>query len=270
MLKRLFCTSASTFLLTLLASRSALPGTLWLGNDLSGDVFHTDEVGSVIGAVPNTPVSGIAFDGTYLYFSNNVGNVSRRNANGASVGGDFNVPGMATLEDLAWDSVRGKLWGIEHNPARVHKIDASTGLAEITYAVPLVDSDPNLTPRGGLGIAYDCNRDLLYLSFCQVGCASLARGLVLVMDPSTGAIIGELFRTDGFATGGLGFDGSADALWVGDRLTVRKMTRTGAVLSNFARPQPGSFVDGLEFIGACEPTTAPAPSWGSIKRLYYR
>ena len=92
------------------------------------------------------------------------------------------------------------------------------------------------------------------------------------MDPHTGAISGELFRTDGFATGGLGYDGAADALWVGDRLTVRKMSRSGAVLSNLARPQPGSFVDGLEFIGSgpCEQTPAARPTWGQVKKLYYR
>jgi PEP-CTERM motif len=106
-----------------------------------------------------------------------------------------------------------------------------------------------------LGVAYDNTRDELYVSFCHVGCASLAAGLVDVVNPVNGTVLSMLFRTDGFATGGLGYDPVTDSLWVGDLTTVRNMSRTGAVLSSFTRPQPAGFVDGLEFIG----NTVPEP-----------
>ncbi len=253
----------------LFSTRATLSGTLWLGNDGAGDVFHTDDAGNVIHVVPTTPVTGVAFDGTNLYFSNHLGQIDRRSEDGTTIFGGFSISTLGNpSEDLAWDPTRQRLWRIEHDPASVRKIDPISGTVDATYSIPAVDEDPNLTPREGLGIAYDCRRDRLYISFCQAGCASVTRGLVLVMDPNTGAIADELFRTDGFATGGLGYDAASDALWVGDVGTIRKMSFLGVVLDGFVRPQPGGFVDGLEFIGSCEPTPAIRPTWGHVKTIY--
>jgi len=272
MFKRLFYAFASIFLLSLFASRAALSGTLWLGNDGGGSVFHTDVAGNVLGQVPNTPVTGIAFDGSFLYFSDMGGNITRRSADGGTVLASFAVPRVGIpSEDLAWDPVRQRLWRIEHDPATVRRIHPTTGAVEATYSIPALDPDPNLTPRGGLGIAYDCHHDRLYVSFCQAGCASLEKGLVLVMDPNTGTITGELFRAQG-ATGGLAYDGESGALWVGSTLLsaiiVRNMSLSGTVLGSFERPQPGGFVDGLEFVGGCDLTPVRNSSWGQLKDLY--
>ena len=271
MLKRLFFASASIFLLTLLASRPAFSGTLWLGNDGGGHVFHTDLAGHDLGGVPNTPVSGVAFDGSSLYFSDMGGNITRRSADGRTVLASFAVPPVGTpTEDLAWDPVRQRLWRIEHDPATLRRIHPTTGAVEATYSIPALDPDPDLTPRGGVGIAYDCHHDLLYVSFFQANNLS-NKGLVLVMDPNTGTITGELFRAQG-PTGGLGYDGESGTLWVGSAVgsveTVRNMSLSGAVLNSFDRPQPGGFVDGLEFIGGCDPTPVRTPRWGQLKVLY--
>jgi hypothetical protein len=104
-----------------------------------------------------------------------------------------------------------------------------------------------------LGIAYDSFRDLLYVSYCDAGCSTLGKGLVQVVDPDTGMVLSDLFSTSGFATGGLGYDPATDSLWVGDATTVRNISLSGTVLSSFARPAPGGFVDGLEFIPTPEP-----------------
>src|SRR5205807_8180254 len=102
------------------------------------------------------------------------------------------------------------------------------------------------TPVGGLGVAYEPGRDVLYVSYCQFGCARLNEGLVEMVDPTTGTGGGVLFRELRFATGGLGYDPTTDALWMGDVETVRHVALDGTVLSSFNRPQPGGFVDGLE------------------------
>ncbi len=81
-------------------------------------------------------------------------------------------------------------------------------------------------------------------------------GLVETIDPNTGLVIGDLFRTSGFATGGLAYDPANDSLWVGDLTVVRDMTLSGSVLSTITRPQPGGFVDGLELV----PSPVPEPS----------
>jgi hypothetical protein len=125
-------------------------------------------------------------------------------------------------------------------------IDPATGTIDVSYPIPA--ADPEISPRGGLGIAYDSARDELYASFCQAGCATLLKGLVLRIDPDDGSVLGELFRTNGFATGGLAYEPATDALWVGDNTLVRKMSLAGAILDSFARPAPGGFVDGLEFV----------------------
>jgi DNA-binding beta-propeller fold protein YncE len=234
-------------------------------------VFHTDLAGHVLGGLPNARVSGIAFNGSFLYFSDMGGNITRRTADGGTVLASFAVAPVGTpSEDLAWDPARQRLWRIEHDPATVRRIHPTTGAVEATYSIPALDPDPDLTPRGGVGIAYDCHRDRLYVSFFQANNLS-NKGLVLVMDPNTGTITGELFRAQG-PTGGLAYDGESDALWVGSAIgsveTVRNMSLSGSVVSSFERPQPGGFVDGLEFVGGCDATPARSCGWGQLKVLY--
>jgi hypothetical protein len=240
-----------------------LPGpsfanSLWLGNDTVGDVFQTSTTGAVLNQVNNLATTGIAWDGSSLYFADPAGDFTKRSANGAVVLASFFVASGDTGEDLAWDSKRDVLWRIVHSNL-VEEINPTTGTLVNSFNIPT--ADPILGTLGGLGIAYDSKRDQLDVSFCAVGCSSLAAGLVDVVDPNTGTVLGPLFRTTGFATGGLGYDAATDTLWVGDETTVRNMSRTGAVLSSFSRPQPGGFVDGLEFIG----TSVPEP--GSIVLL---
>lgn len=230
----------------------AFASSLWLGNDTEGSVFQTNTTGGVITTLPNLPVTGIASTGTFLYFADRVGDFTKRTADGSTVLDSFVVSSGDTGEDLAWDSKRNVLWRIVHTNV-LQEIDPATHSLVNSFSIPT--ADPLLVTLGGLGIAYDNTRDQLYVSFCHVGCASLSAGLVDVVNPANGTVLGTLFRTDGFATGGLGYDPATDSLWVGDLTTVRNMSRSGAVLSSFTRPQPGGFVDGLEFVG----NTVPEP-----------
>jgi len=230
-----------------LASAVVTPGSLWLGNDTGGLVFHTDTAGALVSPPVAAPVTGIAFDGANLFFSDAAGHTTRRTLDGVTVLGSFAVaPHGSPTEDLAWDSTRGRLWRVDHFPPTLVKINPVTGLEEAFY--PLAIPDPVLGVRGALGVAYDSSRDKLYVSFCHAGCATLALGLVVVVDPATGGELGELFRTAGFATGGLGYDPLTDTLWVGDSVTERNMSLGGAVLSSFNKPGGAGFTDGLEFV----------------------
>lgn len=243
-------------LATLLMSAVALPleaGVLWLGNDTVGSVFQTDTTGTVLQELMNIDVTGIAFDGSSLYFADRPGNYSVRTPDGATVLGTFSAASGGIGEDLAWDTSRNRLWRIVHNNT-LQRIDPVAGAVDMSVALPT--AHPSFNTLGGLGIAYDGSRDRLYVSYCERGCATLGRGLVQIVDPSTGSVTGDLFLTSGFATGGLGYDPVTDSLWVGDSSTVRNMSLSGSVLSSFARPTPGGFVDGLEFI----PTRVPEPS----------
>lgn len=246
--------------LTLSAALTFLPSAkadLWLGNDTLGSVFRTTNTGGVVTTLPGLPTTGIASDGTNLYFADPAGNFTKRTSNGATVLDSFVVGSGDTGEDLAWDSKRNVLWRIVHTNV-LQEINPATHSLLNSFAIPT--SDPILGTLGGLGIAYDSSRDELYVSFCAVGCSSLAAGLIDIVNPVTGGVLGSLFRTSGFATGGLGYDAATDTLWVGDNSVVRNMSRSGTVLSNFARPSPGGFVDGLEFV----PTAVPEPASGVL------
>jgi len=234
-------------------SQSALAqSSLWLGNDTVGDVFQTTTSGAVLTDLASLPTSGIAWDGNNLYFANPAGNFTKRTADGKTILDSFSIAAPSYGEDLAWDSKRNVLWRIGHNPAALQKIDPVGKTLIASYSIP--NADGTLGTLGGLGIAYDPIRDELDVSFCSAGCTSLAAGLVERIDPNTGNVLGELFRTSGFATGGLAYDTSNDTLWVGDAGVVRNMTRSGATLSSFPRPStpPSGFVDGLEFVPTSE------------------
>jgi hypothetical protein len=101
---------------------------------------------------------------------------------------------------------------------------------------------------GGLGLAYDAGRDLLYASFCHAGCSSLATGIVLAVNPDDGSS-SVLFLSD-YGSGGLAYDPSADMLWVGDYGVLRYVHLDGVVDHTIALPAAsgGFFPDGLELV----------------------
>jgi hypothetical protein len=239
-------------LLTCLVGMPVEAGVIWLGNDTAGDVFQTDTAGNVLQQIVNVGVTGVAFDGSSLYFVDRQGNYSVRTPDGSTVVDSFFVASGGTGEDLAWDPVRSRLWRVVHNNT-LQEIDPVAASA-VNFSLPT--SHAQFSTLGALGIAYDSVRDLLYVSYCDAGCATLSKGLVQVVDPNTGTVMGDLFLTSGFATGGLGYDPATDTLWVGDAGTVRNMSLSGSVLSSFGRPSPGGFVDGLEFIPIPEPGSA--------------
>jgi ABC-type transport system substrate-binding protein len=221
---------------------------LWLGNDMSGAVFETDPSGQVLTGLSNLPRTGMASDGTTLYFGDLGGNIEQRTNDGLQILKTFRIPvSGAAAEDLAWDTKRQRLWRIDHGNT-LHMIDVSRGIDELSFSLPTTDPGDVLTPLGGLGVAYDPGRDLLYVSFCQQGCVQNGRGLVERVDPSTGSVTGVLFRSAVGLTAGLAYESDTDSLWVGDNSVVRDFSLSGAVLSAFTRPQPGGAVDGLEFV----------------------
>lgn len=239
-------------LLTATFAQPAQADILWLGNDTIGDVIATTPTGAVVQTIPNLPVTGIAWDGASLYFVNRQGDFTRRTADGSTVLGSFFVASNDTGEDLAWDTTRNELWRIVHTNV-LQEINPVTGTLVNSYNLPTADAI--LGPLGGLGIAYDPGRDRLYVSYCQAGCTALAAGLVQEVDPATGTVLGDLFRTD-FYTGGLGYDPLTDTLWVGGTNLVRNMSLDGTVNSSFVRPGPAGFPDGLEFVESVpEPAT---------------
>jgi hypothetical protein len=255
------CLTVVLAALGVLAGQSASAGTLWFGTD-GGNAYHIDTTGALLGSIV-TPTTGVAFDGTQLYTSSQVGAVSRWSADGSTFLGGFTVsPSGSPTEDLAWDSTRDRLWRIEHfgapGNAYLRKINAGTGLAEATYALP---ASLPFGFLGGLGLAYDSTRDLLYASFCHPGCADLVSGIVVSLDPNTGAYVSTLFTTSGFATGGLAYDAATDTLWVGDSTVIHNITLGGVVLDTVDRSFVGGFTDGLEFIAT------PVPEPGSLVLL---
>ena len=221
---------------------------LWLGNDTSGNFFQTDS-GGVVLSQQSLAVTGVAWDGSNLYVGDGQGGITKRTADGATVVDSMSIAHAGTpSEDLAWDTKRNVLWRIDHDPPTLDEIDPVAHT--LLHAYPLPTSDgaaPAMTPLGGLGLAYDPSNDRLYLSFCQHGCSNLGQGVVRIADPTTGSITGDLFQSP-FMTGGLAIDTGSDTLWVGGDGTVRNTTLHGQVLSSFARPQPGGFVDGLEIV----------------------
>ncbi len=234
--------------------------SLWLANDSAPVVEQTDTTGAVLRTVPGDLTTGIAFDGSNLFFGNFTGPIHKMTPDGATVLDTFTIaknPSVCCGEDLAWDTKRNRLWRLDHSnpeagiPSILHKINPGTGMEEAAFSMPLTEG--SFTRMGGLGLAYDSKRDLLYASFCHAGCSTLLEGIILKVDPNTGADLGTLFTTSGFATGGLGYDPNTDTLWMGDSNMVRNMTLGGTVLSSFVGGG-GGFHDGVEFI-VPEPST---------------
>ncbi len=243
--------------LTLVLSASAGQArSLWLGNDMVGDVFQTDLNGAVLTQLPATPRTGVAHDGARLYVGDNAGNIEARSADGTTVLDTFNIPRSSgtAAEDLAWDTTRQRLWRIDNNN-RLRKIDPVTETQEAVYNLPT--SDTVLGTLGGIGVDYDEARDLLYVSYCKKTPCQDNGGLVQTVDPDTGTVTGNLFRTVGEFTGGLAYDPLDDTLWVGRHFDVAHYTLDGTFLGAFPRPTPGAYVDGLALTNATTATIAP-------------
>lgn len=226
------------------------PNSLWLANDAVGNTFRTDTAGNVLIDLGVLDTAGAAYDGTTLYLGTHQGVISRRNPTTGAELSSFTVPTRGgPTEDLAWDSARGKLWRVDHNPPTLLRINATTGLEEAFVLLPATDT--TLGAMGALGLAYNRSIDRLYVSMCSAGCLNYLNGLVLVVNPATGAVEAELFRTSGgadAAVGGLAYDPATNTLWAGSDFEVRNYSLTGTILSSFSRPAPGGYVDGLEFI----------------------
>jgi hypothetical protein len=228
-------------------------GALWVGNNssaLPATVTATDTSGSVLGTVSAT-VSGIAFDGTNLWFSDSFGNLTKRTADGNTVLASFSGAPVANNKDMAWDNQRGRLWRAESSPPALERINPATGAIEATYPLPLGSADDPTYPRAAVGVAYDAATDRLYVSFCKVGCSTLS-GVVAAFQAGTGAPLGDLFSTSEYLIGGLAFDpvgGNLCAgLWNGFNPVIANITLGGVVNSIFSLAGPA--VDGLELVGS--------------------
>jgi hypothetical protein len=224
-------------------------GVLWLGT-LPATVTATDTSGSILGT-GSAPVSGIAFDGTNLWFSDPFGNLTKRTSDGNTVLTSFPGGAVENTKDMAWDSQRQRLWRAEFFPPALERIDPATGTIESTIPLSAGSAADPLYPRAAVGVAYDASADRLYVSFCKAGCATLG-GVVAAFDAGTGAALGDLFSTSAYLIGGLAFDPVTGNLWVGFwngfNPVIANMTLGGVVNSSFSRNGP--FVDGLEFIGS--------------------
>ncbi len=240
--------------------------TLWLGNDHGGkaffqvDVFQTDTKGNVLRTIPSIFVTGIAWDGQFLYFGDQGGNITKRSSDGATVVSSFSVgqTGGRPCEDMAWDSKRGRLWRVD-TPTFLVRINPAEGRIDATYKLQPPDPEAEV-----YGIAYNSRLDVLYVSFMG---AEDDSGFVSVVNPSTGVITGQLFSVSEVIAGlayerAPGDDPNQDTLWVGSDAEIHHVKLSGVVLSRFLRPQPtGPFGDGLEFVpaGAVPPPPPPTP-----------
>ncbi len=241
--------------LTLVLSASAGQArSLWLGNDMVGDVFQTDLNGAVLTQLPATPRTGVAHDGARLYVGDNAGNIEARSADGTTVLDTFNIPRTSgtAAEDLAWDTTRQRLWRIDNNN-RLRKINPVTETQEAVYNLPT--SDTVLGTLGGIGVDYDEARDVLYVSYCKKTPCQDNGGLVQTVDPDTGTVTSNLFRTTGEFTGGLAYDPADDTLWVGRHFDVAHYTLNGTFLGAFPDPPPAP-----TSTASPSPTPPPQPS----------
>jgi hypothetical protein len=238
------------------------PGTvwatpsLWVGSDGGGFYYHVDTSGNLLSGPFTDGISGettgIAFDGSHLWTSSFMGPVTEHNADGSGNLKTISPALPNASEDMAWDSKRGLLWRITHYSPFVQAFDENGNLVH-QYALPTSEVGFG-NDMGGLGLAYDPVRDLLYASFCHAGCSSLATGIVLAVNPNDGSS-SVLFLSD-YGTGGLAYDQSADMLWVGNYGVLRYVNLSGVVDHSITLPFANNFPDGLELVtGVPEPAT---------------
>jgi hypothetical protein len=233
------------------SARVPSAGVLWAGNNSSAlptTGMATDTSGSILGSV-SASVSGIAFDGANLWYSDAFGNLTMRTPDGNTVLASFQGAAVANNADMAWDNKRGRLWRAESSPPALERINPATGAIEATVPLPLGSANDSTYPRAAIGVAYDSATDRIYVSFCKVGCSTLG-GVVAAFDAGTGAPLGDLFSTSAYTVGGLAFDPVGGDLWVGlwngFNPVIANMTLDGVVKSSFSRGGP--FVDGLELV----------------------
>ena len=238
--------------------------TLWLASDAAAYQAHVTTTGALINSITIPRITGFAWDGSILYASkaDSPGEIDRLTADGTFISSFDAAYTTSFGEDMAWDSKRNRLWRVEHSPGSISKINPSNGNIDANYALISTDPTGGLSGTlGGLGVAYDSLRDLLYVSFCRAGCGAPG-GLVTVYDPATGTYLGNMFYTKDYA-GGLAYDAIGDTLWSEQGLSsdpfVRHVTLTGAVISEFHNPT--SFADGFELI------QAPVPEPGTVTLL---
>src|SRR5207247_9838414 len=86
-------------------------------------------------------------------------------------------------EDLTWDTVRQRLWRVDHYPPTLVRIDPTTKSVDASYPLTTSDADPGIVPRGALGVAYDPLRDVLYVSSCRGGCSSATIRELIIVEP---------------------------------------------------------------------------------------
>ncbi len=227
-------------------------GVLWLGNNSSSSPEMTtasNNAGSMLGTV-SAPASGMAFDGTNLWFIEAFGNLTKRTPDGNTVLASFPGAAVANNADMAWDEKRGRLWRTESSPPALERINPETGAIDATFPLPLGRSGDPTYPRAAVGVAYDAATDRLYVSFCKVGCSAL-NSVVAAFDAGTGASLGDLFSTSAYLIGGLALDPVGGNLWAGlwngFNPVIANMTLAGVVNSSFSKGGP--FVDGLEVVG---------------------
>jgi DNA-binding beta-propeller fold protein YncE len=90
---------------------------------------------------------------------------------------------------------------------RVFKVDTLTGEMKVLAVLPSAAPPSDQNPYGALGVAYDCETQLLYVSSISGSTRSKEVGRIFAIDPNTGAVkftrenvdaIGlHLFRRDG-------------------------------------------------------------------------
>jgi len=224
---------------------------LWIGHD--GNIFT--KLSAVDGSLLQTldiGGTGTAWNGTNLFFSSGDGLTHVRSSDALTELDSFStaVYGRPT-EDLTWDTVRQRLWRVDHYPPTLVRIDPTTKSVDASYPLTTSDADPGIVPRGALGVAYDPLRDVLYVSFCRAGCSSATIGEIIIVDPASGVETGTLFYTQGFMTGGVAYDSLTDTLWIGSNDSINHMTRGGLLIKNISNPATG-FPDGVEYIPSCD------------------
>ena len=221
---------------------------LWLGNDgppppnpQTESVFHLSTAGDVLlPTLPNVSATGIAFDGTDLYFSakksggSPITILTKRNLNGDDLHAGLLSPDAAgsNSHDLAFDIDTGLLWrmdsfdpaGLGGGSPKVTKFNPATGDPVLidTFFVSPSDVTPSIAlPANaerwfGYGIAHDQVGKRLFLSFRAENDKSdvFHSGVVLVWHLDTG-VPELLFKTDAFTTGGMDYDPDTQTLWIG-------------------------------------------------------
>jgi hypothetical protein len=71
---------------------------------------------------------------------------------------------------------------------RVLKVDSATGEMKVLASLPAAASVNEQNPYGALGIAYDCETRLLYVSSIAGSTRSKEVGRIFALDPDTGAV----------------------------------------------------------------------------------